>query len=68
MKVRVKVLRAEHDMTQEQLAQAIGVSRNTINSIETGRYVPSVVTALRIAEHFRVPLETLFQLERGDRP
>ena len=52
MKNTVRVERAIIDITQQQLADAIGVSRNTINSIESGKYVPSTVLALKIARHF----------------
>ena len=59
----LKVQRAKHDLTQEQLADRIGVTRKTINTIENGRYVPSTVLALRLARVFCVPVEELFQLE-----
>ena len=52
MKNTVRVERAIKDITQQQLADAIGVSRNTINSIESGKYVPSTVLALKIARYF----------------
>ena len=55
MKNTVRVERAIMDITQQQLADAIGVSRNTINSIESGRYVPSTVLALKIARYFGKP-------------
>lgn len=66
MKNRIRVERAELRMTQQQLADAIGVSRQTINAIETGRFVPSTVLALRIARHFCKPVEAIFQLEEED--
>jgi len=66
MKNRLKVARAEHDFSQADVAQHIGVSRQTINSIETGRYVPSAVLALKLARLFSMPLETLFSLEDTD--
>lgn len=66
MKNTVKVERAIMDITQQQLAEAVGVSRNTIISIESGRYVPSTVLALKIARYFRKPLEIIFQLEEGE--
>lgn len=53
-------------MTQQQLAEAIGVSRQTINAIETRRYVPSTVLALKIAKTFGMPVEELFLLENSD--
>ena len=52
MKNTVRVERAIKDITQQQLADAIGVSRNTINSIESGKYVPSTMLALKIARYF----------------
>ena len=66
MKNTVKVERAILDITQQQLADAIGVSRNTINSIESGRYIPSTVLALKIARHFGKPVEVIFQLDDND--
>ncbi len=66
MKNRLKVARAEHNLSQAQLAERIGVSRQTINSIETGRYVPSTVLALKLAAVFTQPVEALFSLEDVD--
>ncbi len=66
MKNTVRVERAIKDITQQQLAEAVGVSRNTIISIESGRYVPSTVLALKIARYFGKPLEVLFQLEEDE--
>lgn len=59
---RIKVFRAEHGLTQADLARQIGVSRKTISTIEVGRFVPSTVIALKIARYFRVPLEDVFFL------
>lgn len=59
---RIRVYRAEHRMSQADLARAIGVSRKTISTIEVGRFVPSTVIALLIARHFEVPVEDIFQL------
>jgi len=53
-----------HEMTQQQLAERVGVTRQTIHSIERGRYNPSVGLALRLAEVFGVSVEALFELER----
>ena len=53
-------------MTQQDLAAAIGVSRQTINSIESGKYVPSTVLALKIAAYFDKTVDEIFQLEEGD--
>lgn len=66
MKNRLKVARAEMDLTQEDLAQRIGVSRQSINAIETGRYVPSTVLALKMAQVFGKTVEELFFLEEDD--
>lgn len=66
MKNTIRVERAILDITQQDLAQAVGVSRQTINSIEAGKYVPSTVLSLKIARHFSKPLESIFQLEEGD--
>lgn len=63
---RLRELRARHDLTQEQLAQAVGVTRQTILAIEKGNYSPSVVLALRIAQVLQVPVEEVFWLEEGD--
>lgn len=53
-------------MTQQQLAEAIGVSRQTINAIESGRFVPSTVLALKMARLFEKPVEELFSLDAND--
>ncbi|HEY1207914.1 MAG TPA: helix-turn-helix transcriptional regulator [Terracidiphilus sp.] len=59
----VKELRATRGWTQEQLAQAAGVSRQSINSIERNRYVPSLELALKFAQIFACPTDQIFQLE-----
>ncbi|MBR3012479.1 MAG: helix-turn-helix transcriptional regulator [Bacteroidales bacterium] len=66
MKNTVRVERAIMDITQQQLAEAIGVSRNTINSIESGRYIPSTVLALKISKYFGKPTDSIFQLDEND--
>ena len=63
MKTRLKVLRAEHDLTQEALADRVGVSRQAINAIETGKYEPSLSLAIRRARLFEQPVEAIFLLE-----
>lgn len=63
---RVKEERNNKHLTQSQLAELIGVSRQTIFSIETGRYVPSVILALKLAEQFGKSVEKIFHLERSD--
>lgn len=65
MKNRLKVLRAERDWSQAELAVRLGVSRQTINSIETGKYDPSLPLALRIGLLFQTPVEAVFELD-GD--
>lgn len=66
MKNNIRVARAEVRMTQQRLADEAGVSRQTINAIESGRFVPSTVLALKIARIFSRPVEEIFQLEEGD--
>ncbi|HIX27494.1 MAG TPA: helix-turn-helix transcriptional regulator [Candidatus Barnesiella excrementigallinarum] len=66
MKNRIRAERAELRITQQALAEATGVSRQTINAIETGKFVPSTVLALKIARLFRKPVEQIFQLEPDD--
>jgi len=61
MKNRIKVLRAERDMTQAQLADEVEVSRQTINAIETGKFDPSLPLAFRIARLFGLSIEDVFQ-------
>lgn len=60
---RVRVARAERSLSQTELAEAAGVSRQTISSIETGQYVPSTLLALRIAQVLEVPVADLFWIE-----
>jgi putative transcriptional regulator len=66
MKNNLKVERAIHNITQEELAQKISVSRQTINAIETNKYVPSTVLALKIGRAFGKPIDELFFLEDSD--
>ena len=66
MKNTVRVERAILDITQQDLAAAVGVSRQTINSIESGKYVPSTVLALKIARFFRKPTDSIFMLDEDD--
>ena len=62
LKNRLKILRAEKDITQQELSQMIGVSRQTINSIEKNKYVPSTALALKLSEIFKVTVNEIFQL------
>lgn len=58
--------RAEIRMTQQQLADAAGVSRQTVNAIESGKFIPSTLLALKMSRIFQMPVEELFQLEDGE--
>lgn len=66
MKNKLKVARAEMDITQGELAEKINVSRQTINAIESGKYVPSTVLALKMAKVFGKNVEEIFFLEEND--
>jgi putative transcriptional regulator len=66
MKNNIRVERAIKNITQADLAEAIGVSRQTINTIESNRYVPSTVLALKIARVFGKPVEAIFMLDDED--
>jgi putative transcriptional regulator len=66
MKNKIKVSRAIHNMTQAELAEKIGVSRQTINAMELNKYVPSTLLALKIAKLFKTPVEELFFLEDNE--
>ena len=66
MKNNVRVQRAIKNITQAELAELIQVSRQTINTIESGKYVPSTVLALKIARVFEIPVDQIFELEDGD--
>lgn len=60
MKNRIKVLRVERDMTQEELASKVQVSRQTINAIETGKFDPSLPLAFKISRLFEMKIEDVF--------
>ena len=59
---RLKDLRAERGWTQAELAERVGVTRKTVNTVENGVFVPSTVLALKLARAFDLPVETLFRL------
>lgn len=59
---KIKVYRAIKNISQEELAVAIGVTRKTINTVETGKFIPSTVLALKIARYIGVPVEEIFVL------
>ncbi|MFV8365426.1 helix-turn-helix transcriptional regulator [Flavobacterium sp. XS1P27] len=67
MKNRLKIERAILNLTQEELAEKIGVSRQTINSIETNRFVPSTVLALKLSRLFGIPVNDFFELDDDDK-
>jgi putative transcriptional regulator len=62
LKNTIKVQRAKKDITQEDLAELVGVTRTTINYVENGKWVPSTILALKIARVFAVPFEEVFFL------
>ena len=66
MNNKIRIARAEVRMTQQQLAEAAGVSRQTINAIESGKLVPSTVLALKMARIFGKPVEEIFSLDDED--
>ncbi len=66
MKNTIKVERARKNWTQADLAEKIGISRQAMNAIEGGKFVPSTVLALKMAKAFETPVEGIFQLEKTD--
>ena len=62
----LRVLRAKRNITQEELAEAIDVSRQTINAIELGKFNPSVLTALKLAKFFETNVEEIFSISKED--
>ena len=66
MKNRIRVERAEKRITQQELAEQCGVSRQTINAIEAGKFIPSTLLALKIARTFGKQVEEIFELEEED--
>jgi putative transcriptional regulator len=66
VKNEIRELRAARGISQKALAEAVGVSRQTINAIETGRYMPSLPLAFALAGYFESTIETLFEPEEGD--
>ena len=66
MKNNIKVERDIKDLTQEELANKVSVSRQTINAMEANKYVPSTVLALKIAKVFNKSVEEIFMLEKND--
>mgnify|MGYP001497788965 CR=1 FL=1 len=66
MKNSLKVERAIRNITQEELARQIGVTRQAVNSIELGKYVPSTILALKLSRYFNKPVNEIFILEEKD--
>ncbi len=66
MKNILRIERAKLNITQQELADKVGVSRQTINSIEAERYVPSTVLAIKISKVFKISVNEIFQLEKND--
>ncbi len=66
MKNKIKVYRAMHDLTQDNLAQALGVTRQTILAIEKGKYDPSLELAFKMARYFNTTVEELFVYEPAE--
>ena len=66
MRNTIKVERAKQNITQAELAEKVNVSRQTINSIEIGKFIPSTLLALKIAAVFQTPVDSIFMLEEKD--
>ncbi len=66
VKNKIKINRTIKNLTQKELAEKVGVSRQTINYIENNRYIPSVLLALKISKVLEKSIEELFQLEEGE--
>jgi putative transcriptional regulator len=66
MQNRLKVLRAEHNLTQEELAQKVGATRSTLNYLEKNEYLPSLALATKIARFFNKPIEEIFIVSFDD--
>ncbi len=67
LKNEIRVFRAKTGISQKELAEAVGVTRKTINTIETGKFVPSTVLSLKIARHFNVSVEAVFKLSEEEK-
>lgn len=67
MKNNLKIQRAIKNITQEDLAKIIGVSRQTINAIELNKYIPSTLLALKLSQYFGITVNEIFELEEEDK-
>lgn len=65
LKNNIRVQRAIKNVTQEELAAAVGVTRKTINTVENGKFVPSTILAMKLAKYFGIHVEELFELVGG---
>lgn len=63
VKNRIRVLRAEHEWSQAEVAERLGIARQTINALETGKYAPSLPLAFKISKLFELPVENIFDPE-----
>lgn len=68
LKNKMKVYRAMHDWTQEELAHRVNVTRKTINTVENGKFIPSAYLAIKIAKAFGASVEDIFQIDDDDVP
>ena len=66
MKNRIEIIRKEREILQDEMAKALGVSRQTISSLENGRYNPSIMLAYKIAKYFRMTIEDIFVFEEEE--
>jgi putative transcriptional regulator len=66
MKNRLRVLRAEHDLSQAELADRLGIARQTVNALEAGKYAPSLPLAFKISKVFDKPVEEIFDADSVD--
>ena len=66
MKNKIKVQRAIKNVTQEEMAEALGISRQTVNAVELNKYTPSLLLGMRMAHYFAVPIDELFIMEDKD--
>ncbi|HKU68592.1 MAG TPA: helix-turn-helix transcriptional regulator [Candidatus Baltobacteraceae bacterium] len=66
MKNRIRVLRAEHEWSQAQVADKLGIARQTINALETGKYAPSLPLAFKISKLFELPVEQIFDADSAE--
>jgi putative transcriptional regulator len=66
MKNRLRVLRAEHELSQADVAERLGIARQTVNALETGKYAPSLPLAFKISKLFDLPVEQIFDPDSVD--